>query len=266
MTLAENIAAAPNGSIEPHKPLLTQPDEDVFLYKIIKSEHFFDMLKKKYLYFKRVDTYTDDKRDSDQPDGDRLLSQKVGFEKNPNYTLDKYYDGARKRTYACCFSLENTTYHWKTYGGNDPNPICMVVRFGKLRDFLNQTMAESRIITQGQVLLNFFNINYGQVQYGDFEKDILTQETRKNPIEYAHFKDNQWKKDTELRITLSTIGIGDFVKPDGSLFDFPESIQLGFDIKRATELGVIQRIEISNPDFLEEFSKKLKLAGIDTTY
>lgn len=264
-TLAENIAPAPNGSIEPHKPLLMQPDEDAFLYKIIKLEHFFDMLEKKYLYFKRVDTYTDDKRDSDQPDGDRLLSEEVGFERNPNYTLNDYYEGSRKRTYACCFALENTPYHWETYGGDDPNPVCMVVHFGKLRDFLNRTLAESRIITQGQVWHNFFNINYGQVQYGDLEKDILTQKTHKNPIEYAYFKDNRWENDTELRITLSTIGIGNFANPDGSPFDFPETIQLAFDVQQATELGVIQRLEISNQNFMEEFSKKLRQARINVT-
>lgn len=224
------------------------------------------MLEKKYLYFKRVDTYADDTRDSDQPDGDRLLSEKASFEKNPDYKLSNYYEGARKRTYACCFSLENTPYHWKTYGGDDPNPICMVVHFGKLRDFLNRTLAESRIVTQDQICHNFFHINYGQVQYGDLKNDILTQKTHKNPIEYAYFKDKKWKDDTELRITLSTIGIGDFVNLDGGVFDFPESIQLGFDIKQATEFDVIQRMEISNPEFLEEFSKKSKLAGIDTTY
>jgi hypothetical protein len=43
----------------------------------------------------------------------------------------------------------------------------------------------------------------------------------------------------ELRITLSTLGIGNFALADGTVIAFPESMQLSFDFRRAFQKGAI---------------------------
>jgi len=112
--------------IEPHAYLLNKPTNGALLYKIISSKYFFAMIEKKYLYFKRVDTYDDDKRDADQPDKDKELTTGIRFEKSPEYTAQQYYSDSRSRTYACCFSTENTTYLWKHYDNQESNAVCLV--------------------------------------------------------------------------------------------------------------------------------------------
>src|SRR5262249_45009679 len=126
-----------NTSIEPHAYILKKPDAETLLYKIVSLKNFTHMIENDYLYFRRVDTYHDDKRDSDQPDKDKEASEKSKFENAPDYTAQNYYDSCRSKTYACCFSTENTPHLWEHYGENDPNAICLVFDCHKLINFLN---------------------------------------------------------------------------------------------------------------------------------
>jgi hypothetical protein len=62
-----------------------------------------------------------------------------------------------------------------------------------------------------------------------------------NPIEYAHLKSaTLYSKEKELRVTLSALGMGHFVLNDGSVMDFPVSLQVPFDFRRALTNGAIQ--------------------------
>ncbi len=76
--------------IEPHAPLLTKPNKDTPLYKIISYRYFTDMIDRNYLYFSRVDTYNDDVSDSDAPNKDKEIHKVKHFQKCPTYTAYDY--------------------------------------------------------------------------------------------------------------------------------------------------------------------------------
>src|SRR6516225_259188 len=138
----EAAGAMPLASIEPHRQLLRFPNPDQRLFKVVKVRYLIDMLQKNYLHFQRVDSYTDDKADGEQLPLDRPVGAGISFEKAPTYTLDKYYDCARARTYACCFSLEHSSYIWEHYAP-DRDAVCLAFNFDKLRHRLNATMQAS---------------------------------------------------------------------------------------------------------------------------
>jgi hypothetical protein len=135
------------GGVEPHFQLLKQPD-----------------LHKNYLHFQRVDTYQDDTFDGEQLPSDKELNQKLAFEKSPSFTVATYYDTSRSRTYACCFSLENSSYIWTEYGKGG-NVLGLAFEFGKLRQMLNQTIdsGNSVLMCGDNVCKQIFSINYGIV-------------------------------------------------------------------------------------------------------
>lgn len=214
------------------------------------------MLDKSYLYFRRVDTYQDDIKDSDQPIRDKAINRNIGFEKQPEYKLYDYYRSCRARTYACCFSTENSNYIWENYSAGDPNAICLIFNTGKLKELLNKTIENSEIIFGKGQCRNFFDINYGSVKYGDFENHVLSKRVCSNPIEYSYFKDSKYQSEKEFRITLSAIGLGKIVCPDGSEFCFPDSVKIGISIKKALLCGAISSMEVS-PKCEKEFSKVL---------
>jgi hypothetical protein len=248
--------------IEPHAELLSKPINGTLLYKIIPAQYFFDMLEKKYLYFRRVDTYCDDKRDSDQPDKDKELTKGIKFEKSPQYTVQQYYSDTRSKTYACCFSTENTQYLWDHYDNQESNSICLVFDCEKLMKHLNSKYENAKLIVDNKEYFNFFFINYGLVTYGNFDEAYINKELL-TPIKYAYFKDaSKYSEEKEFRISLSCIGrykVGDYE------FDFPESIQLEFDLSEAVKLGVVKNIIISEKyenDFVEETKRRANLCGV----
>ncbi|MDQ6987995.1 MAG: hypothetical protein Q9M25_09350 [Mariprofundaceae bacterium] len=64
-----------------------------------------------------------------------------------------------------------------------------------------------------------------------------------NPIRYTYLKDKEkFSEEKELRISLSAIGIGQFALKDGSMMQFPSSLQLAFDFKAAIADGTIRQI------------------------
>ncbi len=163
--------------------------------------------------------------------------------------------------------------HWIKYGGKNPEKaICIVFRFGELKKFLNKKFVKSKIVTtHGQVLHDFitaeavtndgdivnktalqlFHINYGLVEYGDFEKDVLFSEDRPNLIEYAFFKDERYSSEKELRILIShNVGIGKAYS-NGKIFNFPESFQFEFNFDYALQVGAVVNFELFNKDFAD---------------
>jgi hypothetical protein len=129
---------APLGFIEPHAPLLTQPAPGQRLFKIMKAEHLIQSIEGGYLHFNRVDAYADfplaDVHDGAELPLDQPANQAMGFEKAPSFTLSDYYVRSRGRTYACCFSLENSPYIWNHYGlGSAMGQVGLEFNLEKLR-------------------------------------------------------------------------------------------------------------------------------------
>jgi hypothetical protein len=236
--------------IEPHAPLLNKPNEDSHLYKVILFRNFNDMINRNYLYFNRVDTYNDDIRDSDPPDKDKKIFREKYFEKSTNYNLYDYYKNCRSRTYACCFSLEGSSHIWK-YGD-----ACIVFNSSKLINYLNNNYKNSKIQFENECLKNIFFINYGLVKYGSLKNDILSNPTLPNPITCAYFKDSNFSKEKEFRITLSCFGLGKFIFK-GLEFTFPKSLELAFDFITGIQLGIITEIIVSEENLFKEISALL---------
>jgi hypothetical protein len=170
-TEKDTALAIPLACIEPHRDLLKQPIQGQLLFKIVKVQYLIDMLQKNYLHFQRVDRYTDDKADGEQLPLDRPIGAGISFEKDPTYSLEKYYDCARARTYACCFSLEDSACVWERYAP-ERDAVCLVFDFEQLRQRLNATMQTSLdnhgLLVQGEIRLRqIFSINYGIVEYVD---------------------------------------------------------------------------------------------------
>jgi hypothetical protein len=244
----DDVVGMPSlASVEPCKFLLKQPESDQRLFKIVKVQYLIDMLQKNYLHFQRVDTYTDDKDDSEQLPLDRKVSEGVSFEKAPTYTLDKYYDTARARTYACCFSLENSAYLWENYAPAR-DAVGLVFDFEKLRERLNATIRVSLendgLLMQGKnCFKQVFSIDYGVVEYVDRQAHALHPVRIANPIQFTFLKEKgRFENEKELRIALSAPGIWQFVLDSGARMEFPPTLQMGFDFKAALSNGIVTEI------------------------
>ncbi len=225
------------GSIEPHAPLLRIPPEDQLLYKVMTVENLLRSVTGNYLHFNRVDSYSDfpnaDENDGRQLPNDRPANAAARFRKTPDFSAAHYYDQSRARTYSCCFSIENSDYIWKNYAnGSEKGKVCVVFEFGKLRAMLNRSLnpGGAALVCDGNLCRQIFSMNYGLVNYVDWDTHQTNEKYLSNPILYTYIKDAaRFCEEKELRITLSAIGIGHFALKDGTLIQFPPSLQLGFD-------------------------------------
>jgi hypothetical protein len=167
------------------------------------------------------------------------------FAKAPSFSAADYYNQSRARTYACCFSLENTDHIWRTYATcGARGKICVIFDFAKLRARLNHTLTQgnSALECNGIRCHQIFSINYGVVEYVPWDAHRANAERLPNQIKYTYLKSDKYRDDRELRVSLSTLGIGQFVLNDSSLLDFPPSLQVGFDFKSAFADGTITRL------------------------
>jgi hypothetical protein len=241
---------APLGSIEPHSPLLKRPSDEQLLYKIVSVENLLRSIDGAYLHFNRVSGYADfpgaDLHDGEQLPTDRPINDLSRFEKAPDFSAADYYDRCRERTYACCFSLENSDYIWTHYATSAvKGKVCIVFRLDALRAMLNEACdpATCRLSYNGVLCSPIFSINYGLVEYVEFSTHRKNQPHLPNPIQYAYLKSAAlYSEEKELRVTLSALGMGQFVLNDGSLMAFPVSLQVPFDFRRALATGAIQRV------------------------
>lgn len=241
-------ALAPLGVIEPHAPLLSQPATDQRLFKIMKAEHLIQSIEGGYLHFNRVDAYSDfplaDAHDGAELPLDQPANQAASFKKAPGFTLSDYYARSRARTYACCFSLENSPYIWEHYGlGSAMGQVGLAFDLEKLRRCLNGTLSGESALLCGDVRCRqIFSINYGEVAYVDWAVHRANLDRAANPIQYAYLKDRSYGEERELRVSLSALGMGRFVLADGREIEFPPSLQLAFDFREAFTDGTIAQI------------------------
>lgn len=261
---------APLGFIEPHAPLMrTLPDEQL-LYKVMSVENLLLSITNNYLYFNRVDSYSDfpnaDENDGRQLPKDQTFSAAARFEKAPDFSVADYYDSCRSRTYACCFSVENSPYIWENYAnGSEKGKVCVVFEFGKLRFMLNSALATDGVALfyKGIRCRQIFSLNYGLVNYVPWNTHRTNEEYLSNPILYTYIKDSdRFQEEKEFRISLTAIGMGHFVLKDDTLIEFPSSLQLGFNFQGAIASTAIREILVApgaDADFLAEELRKLHI-------
>jgi hypothetical protein len=259
MTVAQGTdegeaSALPLAWVEPHRHLLRQPEPGQLLFKVVKVRYLIDMLQKNYLHFQRVDTYTDDTADGEQLPLDRLVGAGITFEKAPAYSLEKYYDCTRARTYACCFSLEHSAYIWEHYAPAR-DAVCLVFDFEKLRRRLNASMQAS-IDNHGLLMhgenrfMQIFSIDYGVVEYADRQTHAFHPVRIANPIQFTFLKDKRrYASEKELRVALSALGMGQFVLNNGARMEFPPALQMHFDYREAFSDRAITEI-LCPPNFV----------------
>jgi hypothetical protein len=258
------------GLIEPHAGLLKQPPQDTRLYKVMSVENFLRSVAGGHLYFNRVDSYRDfskaDRADGEQLAEDRETNREARFDKNPGFSLADYYDRSRARTYACCFSLENSDYIWREYGdGGSKGKVGVVFDFAKLRTVLNETLKPGSAALQanGEHCRQIFSVNYGVVEYVNWGEHRANRDKSPNPIIYTYLKDKEFSKERELRVSLSALGIGHFVLADGSPLEFPAGLQLDFRFGAAIADGTITEILYGpgcDTDFICAELRKLGIA------
>lgn len=246
---------SPLGDIEPHARLLRIPPEGQLLYKVMTVENLLRSVTGNYLHFNRVDGYSDfpgaDPNDGRQLPKDQLTNTAATFEKAPDFSASDYYDQSCARTYACCFSVENSDYIWKNYAnGSDKGKVCVVFEFGRLRAMLNRALepGSAALLCDGNLCRQIFSVNYGLVNYVEWDAHRTNEQYLANPILYTYIKDaSGFSEEKELRISLSAIGIGQFALKDGTMIQFPPSLQLAFDFRDAIANAAIREILLA-PD------------------
>lgn len=264
------------GSIEPHAPLMRIPLDDQLLYKVMTVENLLRSVTNNYLHFNRVDSYSDfpnaDKNDGRQLPKDQPLNAAARFQKAPDFSAADYYDQCRSRTYACCFSVENSPYIWENYAnGSEKGKVCVVFEFGKLRAMLNSALNPEGavLLYEGNPCRQIFDVNYGLVNYVPWGTHRTNEEYLSNPILYTYLKDSdRFREEHELRISLSAIGIGHFALKDGSLIEFPPTLQLGFDFRNAIASAAIREILLApeaDSSFLKTELSKLRIEPAPTS-
>lgn len=264
------------GGIEPHAQLMSLPPENQLLYKVMTVENLLRSIANNYLHFNRVDSYSDfanaDENDGQQLPTDQPFNAASKFQKAPKFSAANYYDKCRSRTYACSFSTVNSAYIWKNYGnGSEKGKVCIVFDFAKLRAMLNSTLNPEGValLYEGNLCHQIFSINYGLVNYVPWATYQANVKHLPNPILYTYLKDrDSFQEEQELRIALSAIGIGHFALQDGSLIEFPKSLQFGFNFHNAFAANAIKDILLSpNSDssFLMGELSKLRIEPAPST-
>jgi hypothetical protein len=189
------------------------------------------------------------------------------FAEASDFSAADYYDRCRARTYACCFSLENSAYIWTNYGkGSDKGKVGVVFDFAKLRAAINRVLqpGNAALFYNGIQCHQIFSVNYGIVEYVDWHKHRANEMRLLNPIVYAYLKDReQFFEEKELRISLSAIGIGHFAVNDGNLLVFPPNLQLPFDFKSAFRDGTIQQVLHEDDCDLDHLHTELRALGAE---
>jgi hypothetical protein len=239
------------------------------LYKVMQAEHLIDSIAGSYLHFNRVDSYRDfegaDLQDSAQLPADRPDNASVGFQKAPEFKAADYYDQCRARTYACCFSLGNEDHVWQNYGsGGTRGKVAVVLDFAWLRQHMNaQIGSESaELYWQGVACRQIFSINYGMVDYVDWDQHRLNTEHLPNPILYTYLKSVHYSAERELRVSLSAIGMGRLAF-GGHVMHLPTSLQAQCNFRAGMVEGGIRSIETGPDCDVAWLEAELAKLGID---
>lgn len=273
--MTDNVTPPPvlaaMGYVEPHAPLLRAPPAGQSLYKIMKLEHFLGSVEGEYLHFNRVDAYSDfpnaDSSDGQQLPRDLPGNEMLRFAKAPDFSAANYYDQSRARTYACCFSLEDSAYIWANYAnGSAKGKVGVVFDYAKMRAVINRILqpGNAGLLYNGAVQCRqIFSVNYGMVDYVDWATHQANETSLPNPIIYTYLKDRtQFSAEKELRVSLSAFGMGHFVLDDGSRIDFPTSLHLPFDFRSAFADGTIQQILLGPDCDLDYLHAGMRTLGV----
>lgn len=251
--MQRQVIPAPLGAVEPHALLLRQPAGGQLLYKVMRAEYLIESIAGSYLHFNRIDSYRDfhgaDLHDGAQLPADRPGNASVGFQKAPEFKAANYYDQCRARTYACCFALEIDDYLWESYGsGGTRGKVAVVLDFAWLRQHLNAQFASdsTKLYYHCVPCRQIFSINYGIVDYVDWDQHQLNTEHLPNPILCTYLKAARFSAERELRVSLSAIGIGKLAFGSQEM-DLPTSLQAPCDFRAGLAKGGIRSIEIG-PD------------------
>lgn len=260
----------PMGGVEPHAGLLTAPPDGQLLYKLMTIENLLRSVNDAYLYFNRVDSYVDfpgaDPHDGQQLPADQPGNVEAKFIKEPGFSAADYYDRCRARTYACCFGLENADYLWRNYAnGSERGKVCIVFDFAKLRTRLNQSLSPGQaVLTVDDIRCHqIFSLNYGVIEYVDWDRHQVNAEYLPNPVKYTYLKGTQFKEEKELRVSLSALGIGQFALNDGRMIEFPPGLSMQFDFQAALNDGTIQQLLLapdSDAAYLYDELSKVRIA------
>ena len=126
------------GSIEPHAGMLNIPEPGQLLYKIMRPEDLIRSMALGYLHFNRVDRIaTSTARMRTTANSCPVTSQATPLRNSrrpAHFSAADYYALSRSRTYACCFSLDNSAHIWREYANRSPNgKVGLEFEFGKLR-------------------------------------------------------------------------------------------------------------------------------------
>ena len=143
--------------------------------------------------------------------------------------------------------------------------------FGKLRALLNSALNPEGavLLYEGNPCRQIFSVNYGLVNYVPWSTHRTNEEYLSNPILYTYIKDNhRFGEEQELRISLSATSMGHFALKDGSLIEFPSSLQLGFDFRNAIASAAIREILLApevDSSFLKHELSKLRIEPAPTS-
>lgn len=255
------------GSVEPRAGLLSRPDDCQRLYKVMTVENFLRSVEQKYLHFNRVDSYRDfpgaDPNDGEQTPADRQQNGRIQFHRSTSSAAD-YYDLSRQRTYACCFSLQNSPELWGAYGsGPSRGKVCVVFNLGGLRKQINGIIAGPSVLqANGHNLHQIFSVDYGRVEYVDWSGHLEGKDHLPNPARYTFLKDIRFESEKEFRVSLSALGVGQFRSRHLGIIDFPNALQLSFDFLRAISEQTVERLLVQpgvDPTFLYAELRRLGL-------
>jgi len=164
-----------------------------------------------------------DSHDGEQLQADRAANVAMRFQKAPDFSGADYYDLSRHRTYACCFSMENSDYIWSEYAnGSTRGKVGVAFDFAKLRATINETMkGGDGLDYRGVRCKQIFSVNYGIVEYMPWTTARENIARMANPIRYTYIKADNCAKERELRISVSALGMGRYVLADGVEIEFP---------------------------------------------
>lgn len=194
-----------------------QVPRERFLYKIISLDNFLSSIRENYLYFNRVDSYKDFKQadpyDSVPLSLDEEVNKKSFFENRPELNINDYYHSIRNKTYACCFSIENSKNILKEYGD-----ICVRFKSSYLLNKIEELNKPDEKIDK--------ILTYNYVNYMNFDLDKLNKIYTENIFRYLFVKRNDFFKEKEFRVALS------FCKPEDCNNTF---YKLYFNFKEALE-------------------------------
>jgi hypothetical protein len=118
---------------------------------------------------------------------------------------------------------------------------------------------------QGLPCHQIFCLNYGIVEYVEWDRHRANLDRLLNPIQYTYIKDvKKFGHDKELRVSLSTIGMGHFVLGDGRMLEFTPSLQVSFDFKAEGAIRQILCAPDCDSDFLTTELQKLRIMLISS--